>query len=143
MTCWPPVMKVASSEARKVVAYGSLGGARAVEHLRLICAELQMATVRQQLAFSLFTDFENFTVFAPAALHGEASATLFTQLESWAGALKTLRAWHARRFVGVRLCWPVSKTRTPPSAWYSSWPEQSSSTPDAKNPSTSPSTSSY
>ena len=79
------------NKAAALAAYGSLGGARAVEHLRLVCAELEMATVRQQLAFSLFTDFENFTTFSPADLHNGAAATLFTQLESWAGALKTLR----------------------------------------------------
>ena len=53
--------------------------------------ELQMATVRQQLAFSLFTDFENFTTFTPATLHNDSAAVMFAQLESCAGALKTLR----------------------------------------------------
>jgi hypothetical protein len=52
---------------------------------------LQIATVRQQLSFSLFTDFENFAAFTPAALHNDAATTLFDQLESWAGALKPLR----------------------------------------------------
>jgi NAD(P)H-dependent FMN reductase len=80
-----------TNKAAALVAYGSLGGARAVEHLRLICAELQMATVRQQLAFSLFTDFENFTTFNPAALHKDAATTMLDQLEGWASALKTLR----------------------------------------------------
>jgi NAD(P)H-dependent FMN reductase len=79
------------NKAAAFAAYGSLSGARAVEHLRLICAELHMATVRQQLAFSLFTDFEEFTKFTPAALHNDSAATMFDQLESWAGALKTLR----------------------------------------------------
>lgn len=79
------------NKAAALVGYGSVGGTRAVEHLRLICAELQMATVRQQLAFSLFTDFEKFTTFAPAAHHDAAATTMFTQLESWAGVLKTLR----------------------------------------------------
>jgi NAD(P)H-dependent FMN reductase len=79
------------NKAAAFAAYGSLSGARAVEHLRLICAELQMATVRQQLGFSLFTDFENFTAFTPATLHNDSAAAMFAQLESWAGALKTLR----------------------------------------------------
>jgi NAD(P)H-dependent FMN reductase len=79
------------NKAASFAAYGSVGGARAVEHLRLICAELQIATVRQQLAFSLFTDFENISTFAPAALHQDSAMTMFAQLESWAGALKTLR----------------------------------------------------
>jgi len=63
----------------------------AIEHLRGVCAELQIATVRQQLSFSLFTDFENFAAFTPAALHYDAAGALFDQLESWAGALKPLR----------------------------------------------------
>ena len=64
---------------------------KAIEHLRGVCAELQIATVRQQLSFSLFTDFENFAAFTPAPLHDAAATTLFDQLESWAGALKPLR----------------------------------------------------
>jgi NAD(P)H-dependent FMN reductase len=35
-----------SKKAAGFVGYGSVGGARAVEHLRLIAAELQMATIR-------------------------------------------------------------------------------------------------
>src|ERR1700755_2761304 len=80
------------NKAAAFAAYGSMSGARAVEHLRLVCAELQMATVRQQLAFSLFTDFESFTTFSPAPLHNESAVAMFDQLESWAGALKSLRS---------------------------------------------------
>ena len=57
----------------------------------LIAVELQIAHVRQQVAFSLFTDFENFSVFKPAAQHDAAADALFDQLESWAGALRTVR----------------------------------------------------
>ncbi|MEV7692188.1 NAD(P)H-dependent oxidoreductase [Microbacterium sp. NPDC089189] len=74
------------------VSYGSLGGARAIEHLRGIAAELQLADVRQQLSFSLFSDFENFSTFAPGAQHTDAAGVLFGQVEAWAGALKSLRA---------------------------------------------------
>ncbi|WP_103352276.1 hypothetical protein [Amycolatopsis sp. CA-128772] len=70
---------------------GALGGARAIEHLRAICSELQIAHVRQQLSFSLFTDFENFAEFSPSPMHDDAASVLFDQLEAWAGALKTLR----------------------------------------------------
>ncbi|HYG94444.1 MAG TPA: NAD(P)H-dependent oxidoreductase [Nocardioides sp.] len=73
------------------VAYGSLGGARAIEHLRGIASELQMAHVRQQVSFSLATDFENYSEFKPAQFHEEEAQTLFDQLEAWAGALKSLR----------------------------------------------------
>ena len=80
-----------NNKAAAFVAYGSLGGARAIEHLRAVCAELQIATVRQQLSFSLFTDFENFAAFTPAPLHNDSAVTMFDQVESWAGALKPLR----------------------------------------------------
>lgn len=73
------------------VAYGSLGGARAIEHLRAITSELQMAHVRQQVSFSLMTDFENMSDFKPAAYHDDEISMLFDQLESWAEALKTVR----------------------------------------------------
>ena len=80
-----------NNKAAAFVAYGSLGGARAIEHLRAVCGELQIATVRQQLSFSLFNDFENFAAFTPASLHNDAAIALFDQLESWASALKPLR----------------------------------------------------
>jgi NAD(P)H-dependent FMN reductase len=81
-----------NNKAAAFVSYGSLGGARAIEHLRAIASELQLAHVRQQLSFSLFTDFENFSTFNPGDQHEAAAGVLFDQLESWAGALKTTRA---------------------------------------------------
>lgn len=80
-----------NNKAAAFVAYGGLGGARAIEHLRGIASEVQLAHVRQQLSFSLLTDFENYSVFTPAAYHDGAAEVMFTQLESWAGALKTVR----------------------------------------------------
>ncbi|WP_191304823.1 NADPH-dependent FMN reductase [Lentzea cavernae] len=80
-----------NNKAAGFVSYGSLGGARAIEHLRAIASELQIAHVRQQLSFSLQTDFENFSVFKPSERHDGAATALFDQLESWAGALKTVR----------------------------------------------------
>ncbi|WP_034272627.1 NAD(P)H-dependent oxidoreductase [Actinospica robiniae] len=81
-----------NNKAAAFVSYGSLGGARAIEHLRAIASELQIAHVRQQLSFSLFTDFENFSIFKPAGQHDAAATALFDQLESWTAALKTVRA---------------------------------------------------
>ena len=49
------------------VGYGGAGGARAVEQLRLVMAEVQVATVRNQVLLSMFTDFENFSVFQPSS----------------------------------------------------------------------------
>jgi NAD(P)H-dependent FMN reductase len=80
-----------NNKAAAFVSYGSLGGARAIEHLRAIMSELQVAHVRQQLSFSMFTDFENFSTFAPGPQHAESAVALFDQLESWAGAMKAVR----------------------------------------------------
>jgi NAD(P)H-dependent FMN reductase len=79
------------NKAAAFVAYGSLGGARAIEHLRAVCGALHIATVRQQLSFSLFTDFEKFAAFTPAPMHDDEAIVLFDELESWAGALKNVR----------------------------------------------------
>ena len=55
-----------NNKAAGFVSCGSAGGARAVEQLRLVMGELQVADVRAQVMLSLFTDFENFSVFKPA-----------------------------------------------------------------------------
>jgi NAD(P)H-dependent FMN reductase len=81
-----------NNKAAGFVSYGSVGGARAVEHLRLIMGELQVADVRQQVALSLFTDFENFSVLKPAEYHVGFLNTMLDQLVAWTAALKPLRA---------------------------------------------------
>ena len=73
------------------VSYGIHGGTRAVEHLRLVMGELQVADVRAQVALSLFTDFENGTDFAPAAHHEQVLETMLGQVVTWARALAPLR----------------------------------------------------
>ncbi len=78
-------------KAAGFVSYGSSGGIRAVEQLRQIMAEVQVATVRVQVALSLYTDFENYKVFKPAAHHQPKLAQVFEQVIAWSGALKTLR----------------------------------------------------
>lgn len=80
-----------NNKAASFVSYGSAGGARAVEHLRLVMAELQVATVRAQVMLSLYTDFENFSRFQPDARHEAEVQTMLDQLIAWSGALKTLR----------------------------------------------------
>src|SRR6201987_4065461 len=52
-----------NNKAAGFVSCGALGGARAIEHLRAILSELQVPHVRQQLSFSLFTDFRDISVF--------------------------------------------------------------------------------
>ncbi|MDJ0457980.1 NAD(P)H-dependent oxidoreductase [Arthrobacter sp. NQ7] len=73
------------------VSYGSAGGIRAVEHLRLIAADLQMADVRAQVALPLASEFTNYTDFAPTEQATQALGPLLDQVEAWARALKTLR----------------------------------------------------
>jgi len=73
------------------VSYGSAGGARAVEQLRLIAGELQMADVRAQVMLSLFTDFENMSLFKPDPRHEAEVHTMLDQVIAWADALKPLR----------------------------------------------------
>ncbi|GAA3295037.1 NAD(P)H-dependent oxidoreductase [Dactylosporangium vinaceum] len=80
-----------NNKAAGFVSYGSAGGTRAVEHLRLIAAELQIADVRAQVALSLFTDFENFSVFKPGPQHETTLNTVLDQTIAWGQALSTLR----------------------------------------------------
>ncbi len=78
-----------NNKAAGLVSYGAAGGTRAAEHLRLILGELQIADVRQQVSFSLMTDFEQYTTFAPAAYHASMLGTQLDQLVAWAGALRS------------------------------------------------------
>jgi NAD(P)H-dependent FMN reductase len=81
-----------NNKAAGFVSYGSAGGARAVEHLRLVMAELMVATVRAQVMLSLFTDFENFTKFKPDPRHEREIQAMLDQLIAWGAALKTVRS---------------------------------------------------
>ena len=85
------IYKEWNNKAAGFVSYGSAMGVRAVEHLRLIMAELQIADVRAQVMLSLFTDFENFSAFKPASHHEQTVDTMLDQLLAWAGAMKTVR----------------------------------------------------
>lgn len=81
-----------NNKAAGFVAYGSAGGVRAVEQLRQIMAELQVATVRAQVGLSLFTDFKDYRTFTPAAMHEKELGTLLDQVIAWGTALKPLRS---------------------------------------------------
>ncbi len=85
-----------NNKAAGFVSYGSAGGARAVEQLRLVMAELQVATVRAQVMLSLFTDFENFTEFKPDPRHEPEVHAMLDQLVAWGSAFKTLRESEAQ-----------------------------------------------
>lgn len=80
-----------TNKAAGIVSYGSIGGVRAAEHLRLILAEVQVATVRNQVMLSMLTDFENYSVFKPDPRHEAAANTMLDQVIAWGGAFKPLR----------------------------------------------------
>src|SRR5699024_1303628 len=80
-----------NNKAAGIVSYGSTGGARAAEHLRGILGELKVADVRKHPTLSIFTDFEDFTVFKPAKLHINNVHDMLNETIAWSGALKILR----------------------------------------------------
>jgi NAD(P)H-dependent FMN reductase len=80
-----------NNKAAGFVSYGGAGGARAVEQLRLVLAEVQIATVRSQVLLSMFTDFENFSVFKPGPQQKTSVNAMLDDLIAWGGALQTLR----------------------------------------------------
>ncbi len=81
-----------NNKAAGFVSYGSGGGIRAVEQLRQIMSEIQIADVRAQVFMSLFSDFENFSVFKPDPRHEASLETVLDQVISWSKALKSVRA---------------------------------------------------
>jgi NAD(P)H-dependent FMN reductase len=80
-----------NDKAAGFVAYGSMMGARAVEALRLSLAELQVATVRNQVGLSLSTDFEGMQAFKPDPRHEKELHAMLDQLVPWTRALKGVR----------------------------------------------------
>lgn len=80
-----------NNKAVGFVSYGSAGGIRAVEHLRGISAELQLADVRAQVSLPLATEFENYRTFTPSPQTEQSLQPLFDQVIAWTGAMKTLR----------------------------------------------------
>jgi NAD(P)H-dependent FMN reductase len=81
-----------NNKAAGFVSYGSAGGTRAVEHLRLVMGELQVADVRAQVALSLHTDFTNFSQFTPAPHQAGVVGVVLDQVVAWSTALASLRA---------------------------------------------------
>jgi NAD(P)H-dependent FMN reductase len=79
------------NKAAGFVGYGGAYGIRAVENLRLVMGELQVADVKAQVGLSLFTDFEDFSIFKPHPQHEKTVNTMLDQVIAWGGALKSLR----------------------------------------------------
>ncbi|MEV2268889.1 NADPH-dependent FMN reductase [Nonomuraea africana] len=85
------------NKAAGFVSYGVHGGTRAVEHLRLSLTELKVASVRSQVALSVFTDFEITDptqpgVFAPGPHQEPTLIELLDEVVAWSRALAPLRA---------------------------------------------------
>ncbi|GAA1635307.1 NADPH-dependent FMN reductase [Georgenia ruanii] len=81
-----------NDKAAGFVSYGSAGGARAVEHLRGILSEMQVAHVRNAVLMSLFTDFENFSIFTPTEPATASVEPMLDQLVTWTKAMEAVRA---------------------------------------------------
>src|SRR5437867_7360628 len=85
-----------TNKAAGFVSYGGASGARAVEQLRLVLAEVHMATVRNQVLLSMYTDFENFSVFKPDPRKETSVNDMLGQFIAWGGALRTPRKTSAK-----------------------------------------------
>jgi NAD(P)H-dependent FMN reductase len=83
-----------NNKAAGLVSYGSVGGARAAEQLRLVLADVMVAAVRAQVTLSLFTDFEKFTRLKPDSSRTHELHAMLDQLVAWSKALKSVR-WEA------------------------------------------------
>jgi NAD(P)H-dependent FMN reductase len=80
-----------NNKAAGFVSYGSAGGTRAVEHLRLVMAELRIATVRAQVALSLFRDFADMSRFEPGPHRPGEVGVVLDEVVTWSTALAPLR----------------------------------------------------
>ena len=80
-----------NDKAAGFVGYGSAGGVRAVESLRLVMGELMVADVRAQVALVLSQDFRDYRVFTPSPHQEGAVNAMLDQVLAWGGALKALR----------------------------------------------------
>lgn len=90
-----------NDKAAGFVSYGTHGGVRAVENLRLVLAEVLTATVRSQVALSVYTDFDYAGTdpadpsvtgrLRPADHHRNDLAEMLAELAAWAVALRGVR----------------------------------------------------
>ncbi len=88
-----------NNKAVGFVAYGAVGGARAIEHLRLVAGELKMADVRTSVALSMFSDFEDFTRLNPGPYQEQALTNMLDEVLAWSDALTPMREQLAERKV--------------------------------------------
>jgi NAD(P)H-dependent FMN reductase len=79
------------------VSYGSAGGVRAVEHLRLIAGELQLADVRVAVSLPFASEFEDHKTFAPSEGAASALDAMLAQLLPWTRSMQQLRQLERRQ----------------------------------------------
>ena len=79
------------NKAAGFVGYGTVGGARAIEQLRLNLAELHVATVRDAVYFTPQNGFDNYSDIKSNDGHLYDANNMLDSLTSWAGALKSVR----------------------------------------------------
>lgn len=96
-----------NDKAAAFVSYGVAGGTRAVEQLRLVLAEVKVASVRSQVGLTLSTDFTAADAHGPGACapgrhQHDAADRMLDELIAWAGALKRLRTGRATEQALVR-----------------------------------------
>ncbi len=77
------------------VSYGSVGGARAVEHLRLIAIELQLAPIREAVHI-------NGERYFPVLFGQADAAKLFAELQPQAERMTTQLLWWAKALKQAR-----------------------------------------
>jgi NAD(P)H-dependent FMN reductase len=80
-----------NDKAAAFVGYGSAGGTRAVEALRTMMAELQIADVRAQVALTFMNDFDKSLTLAPSPSQESQVDGMFDQVVAWSRALAALR----------------------------------------------------
>lgn len=80
-----------NNKAVGFVSYGVSGGRLAVEQLRLIMSELQVADVQAQVSLSFATDFENYNTPKPPPHQETSLNSMLDQVVAWGRVLKTLR----------------------------------------------------
>lgn len=85
-----------NNKAVGFVSYGTVGGARSVEHLRMVAVELQMAPIREAVQINgeqyFPVLFGNGTPAELFAKYGEKAQAMIKQLAWWGRALKNARS---------------------------------------------------
>jgi NAD(P)H-dependent FMN reductase len=84
-----------NNKAVGFVSYGSVGGARSVEHLRMVAVELQMAPVREAVQI-------NGEQYFPVLFGNGTSDELFAKYTEKAGGMIKQLAWWARALKNAR-----------------------------------------